>query len=141
MLKRANEHEENWKNKVEEYSKAYPELAEEFKLAISGKLPQNYEKELPKFDADHNAASRADSGEVIQALSKHVPSFFGGSADLAGSNKSNVKDAKDYDKDNRDGKTFGLVFVNLVWVQLLTVWQLTVDYIHTEQHSSFSVTT
>ena len=104
MLKRANEHEENWKNKVEEYSKAYPELAEEFKLAISGKLPQNYEKELPKFDADHNAASRADSGEVIQALSKHVPSFFGGSADLAGSNKSNVKDAKDYDKDNRDGK-------------------------------------
>ena len=104
MLKRANEHEENWKNKVEEYSKAYPEPAEEFKLAISGKLPQNYEKELPKFDADHNAASRADSGEVIQALSKHVPSFFGGSADLAGSNKSNVKDAKDYDKDNRDGK-------------------------------------
>ena len=42
MLKRANENEENWKNKVEEYSKAYPELAEEFKLAVSGKLPQDY---------------------------------------------------------------------------------------------------
>lgn len=104
MLKRANENEENWKNKVEEYSKAYPELAEEFKLAVSGKLPQDYREALPKFDADHNAASRADSGEVIQALSKHVPSFFGGSADLAGSNKSNVKEAKDYDKNNRDGK-------------------------------------
>lgn len=104
MLKRANENEENWKNKVEEYSKAYPELAEEFKLAVSGKLPQDYREALPKFDADHNAASRADSGEVIQALSKHVPSFFGGSADLAGSNKSNVKETKDYDKNNRDGK-------------------------------------
>ncbi|RNM20353.1 MULTISPECIES: transketolase [Staphylococcus] len=104
MLKRANENEENWKNKVEEYSKAYPELAEEFKLAVSGKLPQDYREALPKFDSDHNAASRADSGEVIQALSKHVPSFFGGSADLAGSNKSNVKEAKDYDKNNRDGK-------------------------------------
>ncbi|MFI9031871.1 transketolase [Staphylococcus pasteuri] len=104
MLKRANENEENWKNKVEEYSKAYPELAEEFKLAVSGKLPQDYREALPKFDADHNAASRADSGEVIQALSKHVPSFFGGSADLASSNKSNVKEAKDYDKNNRDGK-------------------------------------
>lgn len=104
MLKRANENEENWKNEVEEYSKAYPELAEEFKLAVSGKLPQDYREALPKFDADHNAASRADSGEVIQALSKHVPSFFGGSADLAGSNKSNVKEAKDYDKNNRDGK-------------------------------------
>src|SRR5699024_12875780 len=49
-------------------------------------------------------ASRADSGEVIQALSKTVPSLFGGSADLAGSNKSNVKDAVDFDKDTPEGK-------------------------------------
>lgn len=44
MLKRANENEDAWKAKLEDYSKEYPELAEEFKLAISGKLPQNYEK-------------------------------------------------------------------------------------------------
>ncbi|RAA58689.1 transketolase, partial [Burkholderia multivorans] len=39
-----------------------------------------------------------------QALSKSVPSFFGGSADLAGSNKSNVKDAPDYDRNTPEGK-------------------------------------
>ncbi|MCP6646457.1 transketolase, partial [Klebsiella pneumoniae] len=33
-----------------------------------------------------------------------VPSFFGGSADLAGSNKSNVKDAPDYDRNTPEGK-------------------------------------
>ncbi|MGW9857407.1 transketolase [Staphylococcus hominis] len=104
MLKRANEHEDEWKEKLETYAEKYPELAEEFKLAISGKLPKNYKDELPKFGSDHNAATRADSGEIIQAISKSVPSFFGGSADLAGSNKSNVKEAKDYNSNTPEGK-------------------------------------
>ena len=104
MLKRANEHEDAWKALLETYSNKYPELADEFKLAISGKLPTSYRDELPRFDSDHNAATRADSGEIIQALSKSVPSFFGGSADLAGSNKSNVKEATDYDRNTPEGK-------------------------------------
>ncbi|MBO1199627.1 transketolase [Staphylococcus simiae] len=104
MLQRANEDESKWEALIKEYSDAYPELAEEFKLAVSGKLPANYRDELPRFDLEHNGASRADSGEVIQALSKSVPSFFGGSADLAGSNKSNVKDAADYTPSTPEGK-------------------------------------
>ncbi|MCD8914770.1 transketolase [Staphylococcus simulans] len=104
MLKRANENEDAWKALVEKYSKEYPELAQEFKDAIAGKLPDNYEAELPEFEVGSESATRADSGEVIQALSKSVPSFFGGSADLAGSNKSNVKDASDYDRNTPEGK-------------------------------------
>ncbi|MDU4550577.1 MAG: transketolase [Staphylococcus epidermidis] len=104
MLKRANENEEAWNNMLENYSEAYPELAEEFKLAMSGKLPNNYADALPEYDLNHSGASRADSGEIIQKLSEFVPSFFGGSADLAGSNKSNVKEAKDYNKDTPEGK-------------------------------------
>ena len=114
MLKRANENEESWNDKLEAYSQRYPQLAEEFKLAVSGKLPSNYKEKLPRFDLNHNGASRADSGEVIQALSQSVPSFFG-SADLAGSNKSNVKEAKDYDKDTPEGKIYGSVYV--LWAQ------------------------
>ncbi|WP_204171484.1 transketolase [Staphylococcus sp. GDY8P100P] len=104
MLKRANENEEAWNNLVEEYSSKYPELAEEFKLAISGKLPTNYKDVLPKYEAGHSGASRADSGDVIQAISQSVPSFFGGSADLAGSNKSNVKEAVDFTPETPEGK-------------------------------------
>ena len=104
MLKRANENEEAWNNMLKNYSEAYPELAEEFKLAMSGKLPNHYANALPEYDLNHSGASRADSGEIIQKLSKSVPSFFGGSADLAGSNKSNVKEAKDYNKDTPEGK-------------------------------------
>lgn len=104
MLKRANENEEAWNNMLKNFSEAYPELAEEFKLAMSGKLPNNYADALPEYDLNHSGASRADSGEIIQKLSEFVPSFFGGSADLAGSNKSNVKEAKDYNKDTPEGK-------------------------------------
>ena len=104
MLKRANENEEAWNNMLKNYSEAYPELAEEFKLAMSGKLPNHYVNALPEYDLNHSGASRADSGEIIQKLSEFVPSFFGGSADLAGSNKSNVKEAKDYNKDTPEGK-------------------------------------
>ena len=68
MLKRANEHEDEWKEKLETYTEKYPELAEEFKLAISGKLPENYKDELPKFSSDHNAATRADSEKSFKQL-------------------------------------------------------------------------
>ncbi|MBF7017200.1 transketolase [Staphylococcus durrellii] len=104
MLKRANENEEAWNKLVEEYVSKYPELGSDFKLAISGKLPENYQDALPEFEAGHSGASRADSGEVIQAISKTVPSFFGGSADLAGSNKSNVKDSNDFNATTPEGK-------------------------------------
>ncbi|WP_412520523.1 transketolase [Staphylococcus simulans] len=104
MLTRATENEEAWKALVEKYTESYPELAQEFKDAIAGKLPENYEAELPEFEVGSESATRADSGDVIQAISKSVPSFFGGSADLAGSNKSNVKDAPDYDRNTPEGK-------------------------------------
>ncbi|AYU55156.1 transketolase [Staphylococcus debuckii] len=104
MLKRADENEAAWKKLVDKYSDEYPELAAEFKKAINGELPEDYKEYLPEFEVGSESATRADSGEVIQALSKHVPSFFGGSADLAGSNKSNVKEAVDYDRNTPEGK-------------------------------------
>ncbi|QJF25023.1 transketolase [Mammaliicoccus vitulinus] len=104
MLTRANEDESAWDKLVEEYTKAYPELGEAFKQAISNELPADYAKELPVYDAGNSSATRADSGEVIQALSKSVPAFFGGSADLASSNKSNVKDEADFDSETPEGR-------------------------------------
>ena len=126
MLKRANEHEDAWKALLENYSKQYPELADEFKLAISGKLPKTIEMNYHALIAII-MQTRADSGEVIQALSKSVPSFFGGSVDLAGSNKSNVKEATDYDRNTPEGKIYGLVYVSSQWVHVngMATWWIT----------------
>lgn len=104
MLTRANEAETAWDKLVEEYTNAYPELGEAFKQAISNELPADYAKDLPVYEPGNSSATRADSGEVIQALSKSVPAFFGGSADLASSNKSNVKDEADFDSETPEGR-------------------------------------
>lgn len=104
MLKRANEDEVAWEKLVEAYTNDYPELGQAFKQAISNELPVDYDKELPVYEAGNSSATRADSGEVIQALSKSVPAFFGGSADLASSNKSNVKDEADFSSETPEGR-------------------------------------
>lgn len=104
MLKRANEDEAAWEKLVEAYTNDYPELGQVFKQAISNELPVDYDKELPVYEAGNSSATRADSGEVIQALSKSVPAFFGGSADLASSNKSNVKDEADFSSETPEGR-------------------------------------
>lgn len=104
MLKRANEDEAAWEKLVEAYTNDYPELGQAFKQAISNELPVDYDKELPVYEAGNSNATRADSGEVIQALSKSVPAFFGGSADLASSNKSNVKDEADFSSETPEGR-------------------------------------
>lgn len=104
MLKRANEDEAAWEKLVEAYTNEYPEIGQAFKQAISNELPVDYDKELPVYEAGNSSATRADSGEVIQALSKSVPAFFGGSADLASSNKSNVKGEADFSSETPEGR-------------------------------------
>src|SRR5690625_3403847 len=94
--------EQKWNELFDEYKQKYPELAEELDLAIKGELPVDWDKDLPVFEPGKDElATRASSGKVLNALSKSVPSLFGGSADLAGSNNTMMNDEEDYTKANR----------------------------------------
>lgn len=93
-----------WNELFEQYEKEYPELAAQLKLAIEGKLPENWDQEIPVYEAGSSLASRASSGEVLNGIAKQVPFFIGGSADLAGSNKTTIKNTDDFGKDNYAGK-------------------------------------
>ncbi|WP_018934022.1 transketolase [Gracilibacillus lacisalsi] len=89
--------EQEWNELFDAYKKAYPELGQELDEAINKQLPEGWDKDLPVYEAGKDeAATRATSGEVLNAIAKTVPSLFGGSADLAGSNKTNLKDAGDF---------------------------------------------
>lgn len=97
--------EEKWNELFDEYKKSYPQLAEELEAVIQGELPSNWDEELPVYEAgEDNLATRASSGEVLNAIAKTVPSLFGGSADLAGSNNTTIQDAGDFTKDNYAGR-------------------------------------
>ncbi|WP_281215187.1 transketolase [Bacillus altitudinis] len=96
--------ESAWNELFEQYEKEYPELAAQLKLAIEGKLPENWDQEVPVYEAGSSLASRASSGEVINGIAKQVPFFIGGSADLAGSNKTTIKDTNDFGRENYAGR-------------------------------------
>ena len=96
--------ENDWNAKFEAYKAEYPELAEQFVKAMNNELPADYDAEIPVYEAGKSVATRSSSGEVINALAKKVPSFFGGSADLAGSNKTTMKGAGDFSPENYAGR-------------------------------------
>lgn len=93
-----------WDELFEGYKKAYPELAKELEDAISGKLPEDFTKDLPSYAAGKGVATRNASGEAINYFAKKLPSLFGGSADLAGSNKTTISGAGDFSAENRSGR-------------------------------------
>ncbi|KWZ84352.1 MULTISPECIES: transketolase [Heyndrickxia] len=96
--------EQEWASLFEAYEKQYPQLAAELKQAIKGGLPDGWDKDIPVYEEGKTLASRAASGEVLNAVSKHLPSLFGGSADLAGSNNTRLKEDKDYMPDAYEGR-------------------------------------
>lgn len=93
-----------WNTMLGEYAQAYPELANELQTAMKGLLPEGWDKNLPTYELGSKAATRNSSGTVINAIAEAVPSFFGGSADLAGSNKTYMNNEKDFTRADYSGK-------------------------------------
>lgn len=104
LLKRSNEKEEQWNEQLKAYKESYPELGNNLQLAIDNELTEDYADALPVFETGTSDATRNTSGQMIQALSKSVPQLFGGSADLASSNKTNVKDEADFSAETPEGR-------------------------------------
>lgn len=96
VKERGEKKETAWNELFSAYKQQYPELGEQLAAAIEGKLPEGWEKELPVYEEGKSLATRASSGEVLNAVAKAVPQFIGGSADLAGSNKTMIKNAGDF---------------------------------------------
>ncbi|UJF32469.1 transketolase [Paenibacillus hexagrammi] len=85
------ESEAAWEQLWNGYEAAYPELAQQFKQATAGELPQDWNADVPRFAPEDGAVStRVASGKVINALAKRVSYLVGGSADLASSNMTMI---------------------------------------------------
>ncbi|RJS62292.1 transketolase [Bacillus sp. PK3_68] len=88
--------EQDWNQLFEEYKKQFPELGQQLQAAINGELAEGWDKDIPSYEEGKSLASRASSGEVLNAIARNLPTFIGGSADLAGSNKTTIKNEKDF---------------------------------------------
>ncbi|MDV2885171.1 transketolase [Alkalihalophilus pseudofirmus] len=96
--------EESWNELFATYKEAYPELAAQFESAVKGELPEGWDQDAPVYDVGSSVATRASSGEALNAFAKHVPQLIGGSADLASSNKTMMKDLGDFTREDYSGR-------------------------------------
>ena len=103
-LKAGKKAEKEWNAMMEKYAEAYPELAVEFALWFSDELPFDLAKDPELFNFEGKAATRNSSGVTLNRLAERIPNLFGGSADLAPSNKSNMKGKGDFSAENPDGQ-------------------------------------
>ncbi len=89
-----------WRKKFEAYQKQFPELAQEFIQATNSELPNGWNADLPVFTADKPLATRASSGQVLNAIAKKIPTLIGGSADLNPSTDTALKGFGDFQSPN-----------------------------------------
>jgi transketolase len=84
----------DWCARFDAYRSEHPELADELLRTMAGGLPDDWDAEIPDLSlARKPAATRVWSGKVIQGLAARMPNLIGGSADLAGSNKTDIDGA------------------------------------------------
>ncbi|MXV94842.1 MAG: transketolase, partial [Gemmatimonadetes bacterium] len=93
-----------WTRRLEAYRAAFPELASEFEQAISGDLPAGWEDALPDLTTAPATATRNHSGKVLQGAAGAIPAMIGGSADLGGSNKTDIAGGGDLLAENPAGR-------------------------------------
>ncbi len=90
--KRGGDLHQKWETMFADYAKKFPALAEEIKRMLHRELPDGWDKKLPTFPADAKGlATRESSGTVLNAVAQGVPWLVGGSADLAGSDRTRLK--------------------------------------------------
>ena len=90
--KRGRELREKWETQFAEYGKKFPQLADQIKRMQHRELPDGWDKNLPTFPADAKGiATRESSGKVLNVVAENVPWLVGGSADLAGSDRTRLK--------------------------------------------------
>lgn len=96
---------EEWNKMFQAYQAAYPELAKQFETAISGQLPEGWDKDLPAYAAGDKALStRVASGNALNGLAKNVPNLTGGSADLESSTMTHLNDLTAFRPGQYDGR-------------------------------------
>ncbi len=95
-----------WDKVFHSWEAANPERAALLSRLVAHRLPDGWEAALPVFDAGTSIATRAASGEVLNALAPVLPELWGGSADLSGSNNTTMKGEPSFLPARRGSKEF-----------------------------------
>ena len=98
--------EAEWDAVFADFARAKPKKAKEWAACLAGELPEKLDRKIADFEAGGSIATRSASGKVLQDLVKAVPNLVGGSADLAPSTNTYLKDMGDIGKKSFKGRNF-----------------------------------
>lgn len=105
VANKGKEENNKWEEDLKSYQEKYPEDYKDLFAGINRELPENFMDEVKKYDSSMKGlATRASGGEIIQDLAKVTRNFWGGSADLFSSNKTNIKDSKAFRDESPEGR-------------------------------------
>jgi len=99
--------EDEWNKLFEKYKNKYPAEAEQFLKIMNNDFGDEWKSKLPSFtDVNAHIATRSASGNVINSIEQVLPTLIGGSADLAPSTNTLIKDETSFSGANRAGRNF-----------------------------------
>ena len=96
LLERGAKKHQEWLERFNTWAAENPEEKKLFDRLRTRTLPADFDAELPTWEAGASVATRKASEATIQALAAKMPEFWGGSADLAGSNNTVIKGAPSF---------------------------------------------
>lgn len=100
-LERGAAWQAEWEARWNDYRSEHAAEAAELARRLDGELPAGWDADLPVYAADTDPlATRAASGKVLNAIARRLPELIGGSADLAGSNKTDIDGGGDFGRGN-----------------------------------------
>lgn len=103
QMQKNEEAEAAWHRLFGDYRAAYPELAAEWDVWFGAELPVDLLHDADLWQFEGSEATRNSSGSVLNKLTARIPNLFGGSADLAPSNKTYTKGRGDFSAEDRNG--------------------------------------
>lgn len=104
IAEKGEQAEQAWNELFAKYKSEYPELGAQLEKAMKGELVEGWDKDIPVYEEGKSLASRASSGEALNGIAKNLPYLVGGSADLAGSNKTMIKGSGDFFPGSFEGR-------------------------------------
>ena len=100
LIARGMKKEKEWNEILHRYAGKYPDKAKELDVWLAGEVPGDYLESDEFWSFEKGVSTREASGIIINKLSERLPNLFGGSADLAPSNKTNMKSRKAFSRED-----------------------------------------
>jgi transketolase len=109
VVDRGRELHAQWKDRFAEWASANPDRAAELDRISNQRLPEGWDAKLPDFAGEKPMATRVASGACINAIAPALPELWGGSADLAGSNNTEIEGAESFLPEAHGGSPYGRI--------------------------------